>query len=65
MPIDKTAMPPYDVYNQACSSRMVLNRVADKWVVLILGRIDDEPVRFNQLRREIQGISKKVLSRAL
>jgi DNA-binding HxlR family transcriptional regulator len=65
LPIDKTAMPPYDVYNQACFSRMVLNRVADKWVVLILGRIDDEPVRFNQLWREIQGISKKVLSQAL
>lgn len=55
----------YDVYTQACPSRLVLDRVADKWAVLILGRIDDEPVRFNQLRREIQGISQKVLSQTL
>jgi DNA-binding HxlR family transcriptional regulator len=65
MPIDKTAMPPYDVYNQACPSRMVLERVADRWAVLILGRIDDKPVRCNQLRREIQGISQKILLQAL
>ena len=44
---------------------MVLERVADKWAVLVLGRIDDEAVRFNQLRREIQGISQKILSQAL
>jgi DNA-binding HxlR family transcriptional regulator len=55
----------YDVYTQACPSRLVLDRVADKWAVLILGRIDDEPVRFNQLRRAIQGISQKVLSQTL
>ncbi|MGH6809902.1 MAG: winged helix-turn-helix transcriptional regulator, partial [Ensifer adhaerens] len=45
----------YDVYIQACPTRMVLDRLADKWAVLVLGRLDDKPVRFNQLKREIDG----------
>lgn len=55
----------YDVYQQGCPTRMVLDRLADKWAVLILGRLDDEPRRFNQLRREIGGVSQKVLSQTL
>lgn len=55
----------YDVYQQSCPTRMVLDRLADKWAVLILGRLDDEPRRFNQLRREIGGVSQKVLSQTL
>lgn len=55
----------YDVYAQRCPTRMVLDRLADKWVVLILGRLADGPVRFNQLRRDIEGVSQKVLSQTL
>lgn len=55
----------YDAYMQACPTRMVLDRLADKWAVLVLGRLDDKPVRFNQLKREIDGISQKVLSQVL
>jgi DNA-binding HxlR family transcriptional regulator len=56
---------PYDVYARACPTRVVLDRLADKWVVLILGRLVEGPMRFNQLRREIDGVSQKVLSQAL
>ena len=63
------AMPaivhPYDVYCEACPTRLVLDRLADKWVVLILGRLALRPMRFNQLRRDIQGVSQKVLSQTL
>ena len=55
----------YDVYNDRCPTRMVLDRIADKWAVLILDRLQDEPVRFNHLRRDIHGISQKVLSQTL
>jgi DNA-binding HxlR family transcriptional regulator len=42
-----------------------LDRIADKWAVLVLGLLADGPVRFNQLRRQIQGISQKMLSQTL
>jgi DNA-binding HxlR family transcriptional regulator len=61
----KTACPNPDAYAATCPTRLVLDRVADKWAVLILGLLRDEPVRFNQLRRQIQGISQKMLSQTL
>jgi len=30
-----------------CPTRMVLDRIADKWAVLVLGLLGDGPVRFN------------------
>ena len=56
----KTANP--NAYASTCPTRLVLDRVADKWAVLILGLLADEPVRFNGLRRLIEGISQKMLS---
>ena len=55
----------YDVYQENCPTRLVLDRLADKWIVLILGRLALQPMRFNRLRREIEGVSQKVLSQAL
>lgn len=55
----------YDVYENRCPTRLVLDRLADKWALLILDRLQREPVRFNQLRRDIKGISQKVLSQTL
>lgn len=54
-----------DVYEDRCPTRLVLDRIADKWAVLILDRLRGGPVRFNQLRRTIKGISQKVLSQTL
>lgn len=61
----EVAMRPYDVFEDRCPTRMVLDRIADKWAVLILNRLEDEPIRFNRLRREIKGVSQKVLSQTL
>jgi DNA-binding HxlR family transcriptional regulator len=54
-----------DVYEDRCPTRLVLDRIADKWAVLILDHLRAGPVRFNQLRRTIKGISQKVLSQTL
>jgi DNA-binding HxlR family transcriptional regulator len=37
----------------------------DKWAVLILLLVRDEPKRFNALRRTIEGISQKMLAQEL
>ncbi|MCJ2074739.1 helix-turn-helix transcriptional regulator [Methylobacterium sp. E-016] len=58
-------MPAWNPYASACPTRMVLDRVADKWAVLVLGLLADGPVRFNQLRRAIEGLSQKMLSQTL
>ncbi len=55
----------WDVYEDQCPTRLVLDRLADKWAVLILDRLKAGPVRFNGLRRDIKGLSQKVLSQTL
>ena len=54
-----------NAYAAACPTRQILDRVGDKWAVLILLLLRDEPLRFNQLRRAIEGISQKMLSQVL
>ena len=54
-----------NVFSLNCPTRMVLDRIADKWALLALRRIECKPVRFNELKREIEGVSQKVLSQTL
>ena len=58
-------MPAYDVFEDRCPTRLVLDRLADKWALLVLDRLRGGPVRFNGLRRDIKGVSQKVLSQTL
>lgn len=59
------ATPKWNPYMAACPTRQALDRVADKWTVLVLGLLSAGPMRFNRLRREIEGISQKMLSQTL
>jgi DNA-binding HxlR family transcriptional regulator len=54
-----------DVFDMNCPTRRVLDRVGDKWAVLILILLAAETRRFNELRRMIGGISQKMLSQTL
>ena len=45
--------------------RDVLDRIGDKWAVLVMLTLKDGPVRFNDLRRRIGAISQKMLSQTL
>src|SRR6201984_3914356 len=54
-----------NVYSAECPTRRILDRVGDKWAVLILLLLRDEPLRFDRLRRAIEGISQKMLSQVL
>ena len=54
-----------DPYSALCPTRLILDRVGDRWAVLVLGLLEDGPIRFNQLRRRIEGISQKMLSQTL
>jgi len=58
-------MNDWNVYNKNCPTRLVLNRIADKWTVLIVGSLSQETKRFGVLKREITGISQKMLTQSL
>lgn len=58
------AQPP-DPYDAGCPTRLVLDRIGDKWSVLAIGRLNGGPMRFNRLRREIAGVTQKTLSLTL
>lgn len=52
-------------YEQGCPTRHILDRIGDKWTVLIVGALGDESLRFSELRRRIEGISQKMLTQTL
>jgi DNA-binding HxlR family transcriptional regulator len=43
----------------------VLQRVGDKWTILVVQRLGGGPRRFNELRTEVGGISQKMLTTTL
>lgn len=55
----------FDACVAGCVSREVLAHVADKWTVLVLVVLTERTTRFNELRRRVQGITQKVLTRTL
>ncbi len=55
----------WDIYNERCPTRIVLDRIADKWTVLIVGALEAKTKRFGELRREIGGVSQKMLTQTL
>ena len=55
----------WDAYNECCPTRMVLDRIADKWTVLIVGALEEKTKRFGELRREVGGVSQKMLTQTL
>ncbi len=44
---------------------IILNRVGDKWTVMVFGALFDGPVRFNEIQRAIGTISQRMLTLTL
>jgi DNA-binding HxlR family transcriptional regulator len=45
--------------------RLVLDKIADKWTIMILTVICPKPSRFNEIKRRLDGITHKALADAL
>jgi len=61
-------LPPPDPkgpFSATCPTRELLDQLADKWAVLTLVAVEAEPIRFNALKRELEGVSQKVLVQTL
>jgi DNA-binding HxlR family transcriptional regulator len=46
----------------SCPVRDVLDRVGDTWSLLVIINLQEKPVRFNALKRGIEGISQRMLT---
>ena len=65
---DVTASPPMiDVTSPGSCQAVndILARVGDKWSIRVVMNLADGPCRFNALRRAIDGISQRMLTRTL
>jgi DNA-binding HxlR family transcriptional regulator len=71
------AKAQYNAFLAACPSRQLLDRISDKWVVLILcalgGDTSDMPgasdtakaMRYSEIARQLAGVSQKMLTQTL
>jgi len=50
---------------QTCEIRDLLDRLADKWSLLVVELLGEGTQRFSQLRRQIDGISQRMLTLTL
>lgn len=63
--LPETAWRKGDVFDADCPTRLLLDRIGDKWSVLVLLLLSERPGRFNELKRRIAGVSQKMLSQTL
>ncbi|MFG2624358.1 winged helix-turn-helix transcriptional regulator [Streptomyces sp. NPDC048473] len=54
-----------DVNRLMCPSRLVLEHVTSRWGVLVLAALLERSYRFSELRREVGGVSEKMLAQTL
>ncbi|MFZ4270177.1 winged helix-turn-helix transcriptional regulator [Streptomyces arboris] len=55
----------FDVFSRQCPSRSTLEHATGRWGSLTLGALYEESLRFNELRRRVDGVSEKMLSQTL
>ncbi|MFI1969025.1 transcriptional regulator [Streptomyces cinnamoneus] len=56
---------PFDVFARNCPSRETLANVTGRWGSLTLGALHEDTLRFNELRRRVEGVSEKMLAQTL
>lgn len=58
--------PKHDPSDPTCRTISgMLQRIGDKWTLLVVEALGDGPKRFNQLRREIPSVSQRMLTLTL
>ncbi|WP_179082829.1 winged helix-turn-helix transcriptional regulator [Streptomyces rectiverticillatus] len=56
---------PFDVFARSCPSRGTLEHVTGRWGGLTVVALYECTLRFNELRRRVDGVSEKMLSQTL
>jgi DNA-binding HxlR family transcriptional regulator len=55
----------FDPYDPRCPSRQLVDRVGDRWTILLIGVLSEGPARYSKLAERVAGISPKMLSQTL
>jgi DNA-binding HxlR family transcriptional regulator len=59
----------YDVLQwdarEDCEVRQILDRIADKWSLLVIALLEKRKLRFTELKKSIEGISQRMLTTTL
>lgn len=63
-PLQTIATPDEDSANCKALGR-ILDRIADKWTIMVVGVLSQGTMRFNALQRSIPGISHRMLTLTL
>jgi DNA-binding HxlR family transcriptional regulator len=53
------------VFSVNCPSRLLFEQIADKWSMMILTVLDKGPLRFNVIKRRLEGVTQKALTQTL
>ena len=64
---DQPGLPKFadSDHSQCQMISSLLDRVGDKWTVMVVGVLADGPVRFNAIMREVGGVSHRMLTLTL
>jgi DNA-binding HxlR family transcriptional regulator len=54
-----------NAFDPDCPTRVLLDRIGDKWTVLVVAALADSTLRFSELRAEVGGVAPKVLTQTL
>jgi DNA-binding HxlR family transcriptional regulator len=54
-----------DVFNPACVARKAIDRVADRWTILVFLALKDGTLRFSEVKRALRDVSQKMLTQTL
>lgn len=54
-----------DYFASDCSSRLLFDQIADKWSMMALSVLIQSPLRFNAVKRRLEGVSQKALTQCL
>ena len=57
--------PEFAQHSECVVVREILDRVGDKWSVLVIALLGEKGQRFSELRRSIEGISQRMLTLTL
>ncbi|MCP3730318.1 helix-turn-helix transcriptional regulator [Sphingomonas sp. MG17] len=52
-------------FSSKCPSRALFDQIADKWSMMVITVLDDGPLRFNAIRRRLEGVTQKALTQCL
>ncbi|MEZ5655418.1 MAG: helix-turn-helix domain-containing protein [Sphingobium sp.] len=58
-------MPTPQRFSVDCPSRLLFDQIADKWSMMVLTVLDDGPMRFNAVKRSLEGVTQKALTQCL